>query len=99
MQQIANWDPATRLDKMTQAQAIADYNKKLFFSEEWHTNIINEYKNNFSNAMKIMTKNITAGYTKKLQQLRSDSTYTPEQKDRTRKIFEIADKVRKKFAV
>jgi hypothetical protein len=99
MQQIANWDPVTRLDKMTQAQAIADYNKKWFFSEEWHTNIINEYKNNFSNAMKIMTENITAGYTKKLQQLRSDSTLIPEQKDRTRKIFEIADKVRKKFAV
>jgi len=97
MQQIANWDPATRLEKMDRAQAIADYNKKLFFSEEWHTNIINEYKTNFSTAMKIMTKNITAKYTKKLQQLRPDSTITPEQKDRTRKIFEIADKVRKKF--
>jgi hypothetical protein len=71
----------------------------LFFSEKWHTNIINEYKNNFSNAMKIMTENITAGYTKKFRQLVTDSTLTPEQKDRTRKIFEIADKVRKKFAV
>jgi len=97
MQQIANWNSATRINKMAQAQAIADYNKKLFFSEEWQASIVNEYKTNFSTAMKIMIENITAKYTKKLQQLRSDLTLTPEKKDRTRKIFEIADKVRKKF--
>jgi hypothetical protein len=97
MQQIANWDSATRINKMTQAQAIADYNKKLFFSEEWHQGVIDEYKNNFSTAMKTMIENITAKYTKKLQQLNPDSMLTAEKKETRRKIFEIADQVKKKF--
>jgi hypothetical protein len=97
MQQIANWNPETRVNKMIQAQAIADYNKKLFFSDEWQASIINEYKTNFSNAMKIMTKNITAKHTKKLQQLAPDSAVTAETRERRRKLFEIADRVRNKF--
>jgi hypothetical protein len=97
MQQIANWDSATRIDKMTQAQAIADYNKKLFFSEEWQASIVNEYKTNFSTAMKTMTENVTAKYTKKLQQLKPDSMLTADNKEIRRKIFEITDQVKKKF--
>jgi len=97
MQQIANWDSATRVSKITQAQAIADYNKKLFFSDEWHQGIIDEYKNNFSTAMKTMMENITAKYTKKLQQFTPDSTVTADKKETRRKIFEIADQVKKKF--
>ena len=97
MNQIRHWLPHVRESKMTQAQAIADYNKKLFFSKEWQENIINEYKNNFSDAMKIMTANITSAHTKKLQKLKPDSVVSDEQKENRRKIFETADNVRKKF--
>ena len=30
---------------------IADYNKKLFFSDKWHNSIIDEFKNNFDSAL------------------------------------------------
>jgi hypothetical protein len=99
MNQIRHWLPHVRESKMTQAQAIADYNKKLFFSKEWQENIINEYKNNFSDAMKIMTANITSAHTKKLQKLKPDSVVSDEQKENRRKIFEAADIVRKQFTV
>ena len=97
MQQIANWDPKTRFNKMRQAQDIADYNKKLFFSEGWRNKIINEYKNNLSNAMIIMKNNITAINTRKLQQLKPDSMVNMAHREIRRKIFETADKVKAKF--
>jgi len=97
MKQIANWDPETRFNKMTQAQIIADYNKKLFFSVEWRNKIIDEYKNNLSNAMIIMKDNITAINTKKLQELLPDSVVPLERKETRKKIFKTVDKVRNKF--
>ena len=97
MQQIANWDPKTRFNKMRQAQDISDYNKKLFFSEGWRNKIIDEYKNNLSNAMIIMKNNITAINTRKLQQITPDSMVSLERKETHRKIFETADKVKAKF--
>jgi len=97
MRQIANWNPETRFIKMSEAQAVADYNKKLFFSKEWQENIINEYKNNLSDAMKIMTRNITATHVRKLQKIKSDSFLKDEQKEKFKKTFEIADKVKTKF--
>ena len=97
MRQIANWDPKTRFNKLRQARDIADYNKKLFFSESWQNRIIDEYKNNLSSAMKIMKNNITAINTRKIQQLKPDSVLSPNQKETRKKIFETVDKVKAKF--
>jgi hypothetical protein len=97
MKYISAWLPDVRESKMAQARAIADYNKKLFFSKEWQQNIIDEYRNNFSAAMKIMTTNITSAHTKKLQKLKPDSVVSDEQKENRKKIFATADSVREKF--
>jgi hypothetical protein len=97
MKYISTWLPHVKESKMSQAQAIADYNKKLFFSKEWQENIVDEYKNNFSNAMKIMAANITSAHTKKLQKLTLDSLVSDARKEHRKKIFETADMVRKKF--
>jgi ABC-type methionine transport system ATPase subunit len=96
MNQIRHWLPHVREQKMAQAQAIADYNKKLFFSKEWQNGIIDEYKNNFSTAMKIMTANITSAHSKKLQKLKPDSQVSDQRKENRKKIFETADIVRKR---
>jgi hypothetical protein len=42
MQNMANWDPQTRQNRMIQAQAIADRNKKYFFSQEFFNRITEE---------------------------------------------------------
>ena len=46
MQQIANWDPKIKESKISQARAIADHNRQLFFSQEFFNSIINELKTN-----------------------------------------------------
>ena len=50
MKQITTWLPHQRKNKMSQACAIAEYNKKYFFSEEFFDLIINELKTNLSSA-------------------------------------------------
>jgi len=50
MRQIANWTPEERADKMSKAQAIADYNRKHFFSEEFFNQVVNELKENMQNS-------------------------------------------------
>jgi hypothetical protein len=52
MQQIANWTPEERANKMLQAHIIADYNKKYFFSQEFFNTIVNELKINLAEAFK-----------------------------------------------
>jgi hypothetical protein len=98
IKQISNWDLETKTKKIAQAQAIADYNKKLFFSNEWQESIFDEYRRNFSEAMKIMTANITAANTRKIQKLKPDSEVSVERRETRRKVLEIADKVKEKFA-
>ena len=51
MKQIANWAPGVRLDKMAEAQVIADYNKKHFFSGDFQNLIVDELKHNLSYAL------------------------------------------------
>jgi hypothetical protein len=46
MQHIANWTPEQRTSKIAEAQAIADYNRQLFFSQEFFDCIIGELKDN-----------------------------------------------------
>jgi len=97
MNQITHWSPHVKERKMAEAQAIADYNKKLFFSNGWQESIIDEYKRNFSKAMKIMTANITAANTRKLQKIKPDSEVSIDRKESRRRALEIADKVKEKF--
>jgi hypothetical protein len=51
MREVANWDPATCELKLAQAQEIAEYNKKYFFSQEFFSLIDNELRQNLSNAL------------------------------------------------
>jgi hypothetical protein len=48
MKTIASWDPETRRQKMQQAQAIADFNKQYFFSQEFFDRVRNELTQNLS---------------------------------------------------
>jgi len=59
MKEIENWGPEIRTSKINQAQQIADYNKKLFFSSGWQQALIDEYKNNLEVAMDKMKSNCT----------------------------------------
>jgi hypothetical protein len=46
MKTIATWDPVTRRERMQQAQAIADFNKQHFFSQDFFNLVQNELENN-----------------------------------------------------
>ena len=46
MKQIANWTPRVREANIAKATAVADYNKKHFFSEEFFNLVINELQTN-----------------------------------------------------
>jgi hypothetical protein len=48
LRQIANWTPEQRVDKMAQAQVIAEYNKKHFFSAEFFNKLTQELKTNLT---------------------------------------------------
>jgi hypothetical protein len=52
MRSIANWNPQKREQRMAQAQSIADYNKKHFFSDEFQNLVSNELKNNLTDGLK-----------------------------------------------
>jgi len=51
MRQIVNWTPEERVAKMAQAQAIADYNKKHFFSKEFFDRVVDELRDNLTGAL------------------------------------------------
>ena len=52
MKQIANWAPDTRINKIKQAQVIAEYNRKHFFSQEFFKIVTGELKTNLKLAFK-----------------------------------------------
>lgn len=52
MKRIASWDPVTREYKMIQARAVAEYNKKHFFSKEFINHLIDEFYNNLQSGLK-----------------------------------------------
>jgi len=60
MRQIANWDFDKRADKMAQARAIADYNKKHFFSKEFFDHVIGELKVNLSAGLEELERTNTS---------------------------------------
>lgn len=51
MKQLANWMPRVRERKLAQARAIADYNKKHFFSKEFENLILDELTNNLQKSI------------------------------------------------
>ena len=57
MNDIANWDSETRKFKLAQAQQIANYNKKYFFSEIFFHLVTNELNQNLSIALTEIEKN------------------------------------------
>jgi hypothetical protein len=50
MKQIAGWTPQIREQKMTEARAIAEYNRQHFFSKEFFNLIVDELKTNLTSA-------------------------------------------------
>ena len=51
MKTIADWDPQTKMHKLAQARAIADHNKKYFFSESFFNLVVDELKTNVNSAL------------------------------------------------
>ena len=51
MKEIANWDSDTRNKKLAQAQEIADYNKKYFFSKEFVDLVTSELTTNLQQGL------------------------------------------------
>jgi hypothetical protein len=51
MKTIADWDPQTKQHKILQARAIAERNKKYFFSEKFFNLIVDELKTNSKTAL------------------------------------------------
>jgi hypothetical protein len=60
MQDISNWDPITKVNKMQQADAIANFNRQHFFSEEF-----------FNLIKKELTDNLTTTF----DNIKTDNTY------------------------
>lgn len=75
MKQIANWTPWVRERKMAEAQAIADYNKQLFFSVDWQNNILNELKTNLTTGVQKMNQHKSG---KHFYDLREVAKHNPE---------------------
>lgn len=62
---------------LTQMNAVAEYNKQLFFSEEFRNSIINEFKQNFDQAVDEAAKYRTGKYFKLWKQAQLDSNEMP----------------------
>jgi hypothetical protein len=51
-----------RLEMYTQLQAIADFNQRRFFSAEFHQQVVDEFKQNFSSGFNEVLKSCTPKY-------------------------------------
>lgn len=51
MKQISRWDEITHEQKLAQAQSIADYNKKHFFSKEFFELVVGELRTNLESGL------------------------------------------------
>jgi hypothetical protein len=59
MKQISQWDDVTRQQKMTQAQSIADHNRRHFFSEDFFKTVVSELQDNILQAVDTLKKTNT----------------------------------------
>jgi hypothetical protein len=59
MTEIANWGPLVREKKLAEAQAIADYNRQHFFSQEFFNQVVGELTANLTAALEdvVQTQN------------------------------------------
>ena len=65
-----------RLEMYQQLQAIADFNQQRFFSSDFHQQIVDEFKQNFSNGFDKVLKSCTPKYIEQyLDALRSTKDY------------------------
>jgi hypothetical protein len=62
MRQIANWTPEEHANKMVEAQAIADYNRQHFFSQEFFNLIIGELITNLTDGFDLLEKTNTSKF-------------------------------------
>lgn len=60
MKEISNWDPQTKAIKLAQAQVIAQYNKKYFFSKEFFDLVHCELNTNLCQALTYLVQNNTS---------------------------------------
>jgi hypothetical protein len=56
MHDISSWNKTEKYQRLLMAQEIAQFNKKLFFSEEFQTKIVNELETNYSLAKQELEK-------------------------------------------
>lgn len=58
MQRISSLPQIKKIELWQQLYDIANQNKQLFFSDNFHNNIINEFSSNYQDAMKISRQNV-----------------------------------------
>ena len=99
MKQIANWTSEQRADKMAEAQAIAEYNRQHFFSQEFFNLIINELVTNLTDGFDLLEKtNTSKFYMDRREKFRSiPELYQQTQTWRTEKENEIVLKKAEKY--
>ena len=67
---------SNRLEMYQQLQAIADFNQQRFFSSDFHQQVVDEFKQNFSNGLYKVLKSCTPKYMEQyLNALRSTKDY------------------------
>jgi len=102
MKYISNWTLEQRERNMAEAQFIANYNKKHFFSETFFNNVTNELKTNLSNAfIEIKNCNKSNHYLLLREQLQSNPitsafVNTTKTKEEAEHVFKIALKYNRK---
>ena len=64
MKTIYQWDAETKAIKMQQAKAIADYNKKWFFNQDFFRSILDELDQNLAHAFHELDHNTPHNYSK-----------------------------------
>jgi hypothetical protein len=71
VKRISGLDHVQKKSLWHKLYAIADHNKQLFFSEEWHNLIVREFKNNFDSAINQLT--VSGKYQDKLDEIAANN--------------------------
>lgn len=76
MKSIVDWTPAERKLKMAEAEAIADYNKKHFFSQRFQDQLLQELKSNLTKSLiEVETTNTGLQFINRRKTLLKNSEY------------------------
>lgn len=97
MKTISNWDHDTKARHLQQAKQVAEYNKQLFFSDEFLQKVLGELRNNLSAAFtELECTNTSADYIHwknichSFQEFREHASRIRSEKD-TIEVFSLAD--------